>query len=106
MKGLENFTDIFGILIGMIGALLKALKKRMKAISTVLSMVVAGILCYSAIGLVEMFYGHVSSKVSILIAFVVGWTANELTEKMDLFIDDIYDYFLGWLKRKNDNNGK
>jgi hypothetical protein len=102
MKGIENFTDIIGIAIGMIGALLKAIKKRMKLTSTILSMAVAGILCYSMIGLVEMLYGHVSSRVSILIAFIVGWTANEITEKMDMLIDDLYDYWLGFLK-KNKN---
>jgi hypothetical protein len=104
MKGFENFADLISIFIGMIGALLKAIKKRLKPISTILSMIIAGILCYSAIGLVEMIYGHLSARISILIAFIVGWTANEITEKMDLLIDDLYDYYLGWLKNKK--NGK
>ena len=103
MKGLENFTDVLSILIGMLGAMLKAVKKRMKVISAVLSMIVAGILCYSAIGLVEMFWGAVSPRVTILIAFIVGWTANEITDKMDLFIDDIYEYYVGYLNKKKKN---
>jgi hypothetical protein len=106
MKGWENFTDLFGIATGMIGALIKSIKKKMSLQHKIIGMVVAGILCYTSIGVVQMFYGELPEKVSILIAFIVGWTANEITDKMDIFVDDLYDYFLGWLNNKKDKNGK
>lgn len=99
---MENYTDLLGIIVGMLGALLKALKKRLKLISTILVMVTAGILCYTLIGVVQLYYGELPEKASLLIAFVVGWTANEITDKMDIFIDDIYNYFLGFLNSKKD----
>lgn len=100
MKGLENYTDVFGIITGMIGALIKSIKKNTNIKHKIISMVVAGILCYTAIGVVQMFYKELPEKALILISFIVGWTANEITDKMDAFVDDIYDYFLGWLKKK------
>jgi len=106
MKGLENLTDVFAIATGMVGALIKSIKKKTSLKHKFISMVVAGILCYCAIGLVEMFYEDLPQKALILISFIIGWTANEITDKMDVMVDDLYDYFLGWLKRKNDNNGK
>ena len=101
---MENYTDLLGIIVGMMGALLKALKKRLKLISTILVMITAGILCYTLIGVVQLYYGELPEKASLLIAFVVGWTANEITDKMDLFIDDIYNYFTRYIN--NRKNGK
>lgn len=101
---MENYTDLLGIIVGMMGALLKALKKRLKLISTILVMITAGILCYTLIGVVQLYYGELPEKASLLIAFVVGWTANEITDKMDLFIDDIYNYFTRYINNKK--NGK
>jgi uncharacterized membrane protein YeaQ/YmgE (transglycosylase-associated protein family) len=107
MKGLEHLTEILSILVGMVGALIKSIKKKVSLRNKIISMVVAGILCYTAMGLVQMLYGDLPQKVSILVAFVVGWTANEITDKMDIFVDDLYDYFLGWMKnKKSDQNGK
>ena len=99
---MENYTDLLGIIVGMLGALLKAIKKRLKLISTILVMITAGILCYTLIGVVQLYYGSLPEKASLLIAFIVGWTANEITDKMDLFIDDLYNYFLGFLNKKKD----
>lgn len=100
MKGLEQFTDIFAMLIGMTGALMKGLKKRLKIKSILIGMVVAGILSFSLIGVIEMFYKDLSPKVIILVSFVVGWLANEITEKIDLIFDDAFDLFLSWIKTK------
>ena len=100
MKGLEQFTDIFAMLIGMTGALMKGLKKRLKIKSILIGMVVAGILSFSLIGVIEMFYKDLGPKVIILVSFVVGWLANEITEKIDLIFDDAFDLFLSWIKTK------
>jgi xanthine/uracil permease len=106
MKGLENFADVFSIGTGMVGALIKSIRKKSTIKHKLTSMIVAGILCYCAIGLVEMFYEQLPQKALILISFAVGWTANEITDKMDALVDDLYEYFLGWIKRKTNGNGK
>lgn len=101
MKGLEGFTDLIAMAIGMVGALMKGLKKRLKVQTILVTMVVAGIMSFSLIGVVELFYADFTPKLVILLAFFVGWLANEITEKIDLIFDDAYQYFLGWLKNKN-----
>lgn len=101
MKGLENFTDIFAMIVGMAGALMKGVKKKLKLQSICIGMIVAGILSFSLIGVIELFYMDLTPKLIILVSFVVGWLANEITEKLDLVFDDIFDIFFNWVKRKN-----
>ena len=104
MKGIENFMDIITIVIGMVGAMLKGFKNKLRPVSVIMSMVVAGILCYSVIGIVEIFYHDLTPRLIILIAFVTGWLANEITEKLDLAIGDIYEITIE--KLKNTKNEK
>jgi hypothetical protein len=89
----------------MIGALLKGIKKRFNWGSIILSMLVAGILTYSVTGILAFFYSDVDPKIIVLISFIVGWVANELTEVMDEIVGDVYEIFINWLKRKY-NGGK
>ena len=98
MKGFEQFTDLFAILIGMIGALAKGLKKRSRIKTIVIGMTIAGILSYSLIGVVEIFYNELTPRLIILVSFVVGWVANELTEKIDLVFNDVFDFFADKVK--------
>ena len=63
-------------------------------------MVVAGILSFSLIGVIELFYEELTPKLIILVSFVVGWLANEITEKIDLIFDDAFDIALDWIKKK------
>lgn len=100
MKGLENFIDLITMGVGMTGALVKGLKKRLRPISIVTSMVVAGILSFSLIGVVELFYTDLSPKIIILISFAIGWIANELTDLLDESVGELYDYALEWVKNK------
>jgi CHASE2 domain-containing sensor protein len=104
MKGLEQFTDLLAMAIGVTGALLKGLKKRLKVQALVSAMIIAGILSYSLIGVIEIFYDELTPRLIILVSFVVGWIANEVTEKIDLVFEDLYEYFLGWLKSKTKKN--
>jgi len=100
MKGLEQFTDILAMAIGMSGALMKGLKKRMKMQSIMIAMVVAGILSFSLIGVIELFYHEMTPRLTILLAFVVGWLANEITEKIDLIFEDVWEYIQRLIKKK------
>ena len=97
---LEQFNEFIAIGIGMMGALLKGLKKKLKFRSLMTVMIVAGILTYSVTGAVELFYDELTPKVIILISFVVGWLASEICEKLDLLVDDVYDYVKALLTKK------
>jgi hypothetical protein len=68
MKGLEQFTDLLAMAIGMTGALMKGLKKRMKMQSILIACVVAGILSFSLIGVIELFYNDLTPRLTILVA--------------------------------------
>lgn len=100
MKGLEQFTDLLAMGIGMTGALMKGLKKRMRMQSIVIACVVAGILSFSLIGVIELFYQDLTPRLIILVAFVVGWLANEITEKIDLIFEDVWDHIERLIKNK------
>lgn len=100
MKGLEQFTDLLAMAIGMTGALMKGLKKRMKMQSILIACVVAGILSFSLIGVIELFYHNLTPRLTILVAFVVGWLANEITEKIDLIFDDVWEYIERVIKKR------
>lgn len=99
MKGLEGFTDIFAMAIGMVGALMKGIKKKLRYQSILIGVVVAGILSFSLIGVIEIFYTDLNPKIIIGISFVVGWVANELTEKIDEVFDEVYDWALNKLRK-------
>ena len=92
MKGIEQFTDLIAIAIGMLGAMTKGLKKKLKIQTILIGMCIAGILSYSLIGVVEMFYDDLTPKLFILVSFIVCWVANEITEKIDLVFEDLYQY--------------
>lgn len=98
MNGVENFTDLIAVLVGMIGAMAKGMKKRAKVKTIIIGMTVAGILSFSLIGVLEIFYTELTPRLIILVSFVVGWVANELTEKIDLVFEDVFNYFAEKLK--------
>ncbi len=103
---MEQFTDVIAIFIGMLGAMIKGLKQKVKLRTLFTSMLIAGILTYGITGFIEIFYHELTPKLVILISFVVGWGANEMTEKIDLLIDDLYDYFSSKLKKGNNGADK
>lgn len=103
MKGMENLLDFISMGIGMVGAMLKGIKKRFRWSTIILSMSIAGILTYSVTGLVAYFYADVSPKVIVLISFCIGWVANEFTDKLDSLVGDLYDIFITWLRNRYGN---
>ena len=68
--------------------------------SIMIAMVVAGILSFSLIGVIELFYHEMTPRLTILLAFVVGWLANEITEKIDLIFEDVWEYIQRLIKKK------
>jgi hypothetical protein len=100
MKMIENWFDFIAIAIGVVGALLKGLKKKYNLSTIGIGMLIAGVLTYSVTGVIEMFYSGLSTKVVILISFCVGWIANEITEKLDEFVNDIYSILIAFIRSK------
>jgi hypothetical protein len=100
MKMIENWFDLFAIAIGVVGAFLKGIKKKFSWSTIIIGMMIAGVLTYSVTGVIEIFFQNVSQKVIILISFCVGWIANEITEKLDDFVNDIYSILLDWIRSK------
>ncbi len=100
MKGFEQFLDFISMGVGMVGAMLKGIKRKFRFTTIILSMVIAGILTYSVTGLVAYLYADVNPKVIVLISFCIGWVANEFTDKLDDLIGDLYDIFITWLRNK------
>ena len=58
MDNLNNYTDVFAALVGVMGALLKGLKSKMSLKQTFLGMLVGGILAYCTIGIIDEFLPH------------------------------------------------
>jgi len=100
MKDLQNFTDLFAIAFGMIGSLIKGIRAKFNFSTIFLGMLIAGIMTYSIIGIIEIYYSDTSPKVIILISFCVGWVSNEITTKLDLVVGDIYEIFIQWIKNQ------
>lgn len=97
---MDNFLDYISIAVGMIGAMLKGIKRKFRWSTIILSMSIAGILTYSVTGLVAYFYADMNPKVIVLISFCIGWVANEFTDVLDELIGDVYDIFITWLRNK------
>jgi hypothetical protein len=100
MNGMEQFLDFISMGVGMVGAMLKGIKRKFRVTTIILSMLIAGILTYSVTGLVAYFYADVNPKVIVLISFCIGWVANEFTDVLDELIGDLYDIFITWLRNK------
>lgn len=100
MKNIEQLGDFLALAVGIFGALLKGIKNKLKFPSIILGCLVAGVLTFSIIGIIEFYYQTLPPKFIVLISFTVGWVANEITEKMDAFVNDVYDIFIQWIKNK------
>jgi hypothetical protein len=98
MKWNGDLGDLMAVGIGMAGALLKGIKAKLNSSTVVIGCIVAGILTYSATGIIEMYYDELSPKIIILVSFSVGWVTNEITQKMDDFIGDVYNLIIAYIK--------
>ena len=109
MKNFEQLGDLLALGVGILGALLKGLKNKLKPATIFMGCLIAGILTFSIIGVIEYYYATLPPKFIVLISFTVGWVANEITEKMDAFVNDVYDILIQWIKgkfknKKNEND--
>lgn len=98
MKFLHDYSDFISVLVGSGGALMKALKLKIPRRSMVISVCIAGVMTYGTIGLLTLYFKDLSPKVMVLASFSIGWVANELTDKLDQFVNDAYDIIKAKLK--------
>jgi len=94
MKNSTDWIDLISILVGSIASLLKALKLKLPRRIVILSMCIAGVIAYGAIGLLSIFFKDLSPKVLVLASFSIGWVANELTSKLDDFVNEVYEILI------------
>ena len=102
MKG--EITDIMSIGVGVVGALVKGMKKRIGVKSTILGMLIGAILAYGTIGVIDQFFSHLNERIVIVISFAVGWVANELTEYLDDAVKHFADKLTAKIDEKIDKN--
>jgi hypothetical protein len=99
MKHLEQFSDLFSVGIGIMGAILKGIKKRIGMTNTLLGAIVGGVLAYGTVGVIDQFFSHLNERIIIVISFGIGWVANEISDKLDDAIKSIADR---WIKKIGD----
>lgn len=98
MKNIEQFTDLISIIFGAAAAFLKSLKLKLTWRTVVLSVCIAGVIAYGTIGFLTLYFKDISPKLMVLASFCIGWVSNELTTKLDSFVNDIYDILLARIK--------
>jgi hypothetical protein len=99
MNDLGQYSDLWAVSVGVLGALLKGLKKRLSMRTMIIQVLVGGILAYGTIGVIDTFFSGLDSKIVIVVSFSIGWVANELTEYLDSSIKGLADKYLGkWIK--------
>jgi hypothetical protein len=98
MKNPDFWLDLISTGVGSGGALIKSLKLKLPRRITILSMLVGGIVAYGGIALLNVFFKDLSPKILVLASFSIGWVANELTSKLDLFVNDFYEIIIDKLK--------
>jgi hypothetical protein len=83
VKNINDLSDILAVMVGVLGAFVKGVKRRIGVLNTILGMVVGAILAFGTIGVIDQFFSHLNERIVIVISFSVGWVANEITEYLD-----------------------
>ena len=96
MKEFHEYTDLWAVGVGLMGSLMKGIKKKLGFQTTMLGMLVGGILAYGTIGIIDQFFSHLNERIVIVISFAVGWGANEITEYLDDAIKSVAEKYIGF----------
>lgn len=101
---MKNNLDLWTVLVGVLASLLKALKNKLTSRETIIAAIVGGLLAFGTLGLMDIFFSDLEPRVIMLVAFTVGWVANELTDVLDSAVKDSYDLFKeyarSWAEKK------
>lgn len=92
MKGFEQFSnDFIAMGAGFVGAVAKGIKNKLGFKLTTISAIAGAFMCYATVGIIEKYFSDVPPKLTITIAFFVGFVANTITDHADQFVKDMYD---------------
>lgn len=94
MKEFHEYTDLWAVGVGLMGSLMKGIKKKLGVSTTIMGMLVGGILAYGTIGIIDQFFSHLNDRIVIVISFAVGWGANEITEYLDDAVKNLADKYI------------
>jgi len=97
---MKNNIDIYATLFGAAAAFIKARKMKLKLSNLLLQVLIGGVLAYLTIGAIDYFLKGATPRLVMLISFVVGWCANEITELFDDAIKDGYNVVKSKLTKK------
>jgi hypothetical protein len=103
---MKNNIDLWAVGVGVVGSFMKGIKHKLNIKELCLGMVVAGILAFSTIGILDLLFSDLEPRIIILVSFAVGWVANELTDVLDVVVKDAYALFHQWLKNRFKVNKK
>jgi hypothetical protein len=105
---MKDNLDVISAFAGACAALLKGIKHRLNMRQIAISLIIASILAWGTIGILQYFFASTDPKITILVSFSVGWVANELTDILDEFVKEKVPVILENLfkikpKNKGDN---
>lgn len=104
MKNIHDYTDLFSIAVGIVGSMLKAMKRKLPLSATIIQMIVGAILAYGTVGVIDQFFGQLNERIVIVVSFAVGWAANEITDQLDRIVRDLSDKYIVKGKNSEDEN--
>jgi lipoprotein signal peptidase len=88
---MKNSVDFYATMFGAFASFIKARKMKLKLSNLVLQVIIGGALGFLTIGAIDYFFKDASPRIVMLISFVVGWCANEITDLFDHAIKDGYE---------------
>ena len=99
---MKTQIDFYAILFGSIASFLKARKMKLKFKQLISQVVIGALLAFFTLGILDWLFGDAHPRVKMFISFVVGWTANELTELFDRAVKDGYLIGKSYIQRRNE----
>ena len=97
---MKDNIDFWAVIFGACASLMKSLKKKFKMKNIIIAIFVGSALAFGTLGFIERFLGELDARAIMLISFVVGWIANEITDVLDEVVRDFYDIIKAWFKTK------
>jgi hypothetical protein len=103
---MKHSIDFYAILFGSVASFLKARKMKLKFKQLLSQVIIGALLAFFTLGILDWMFGEAHPRVKMFISFVVGWTANELTELFDKAVKDGYIIGKSYFQRRNTPNNE
>ena len=97
---MKNQIDLYAIVFGAIASFLKARKMKLKLRDLMFQVVIGGLLAFFTLGILDWIFADSHPRIKMFISFVVGWTANELTDIFDKAVKDGYEIGKSYFSKK------